>query len=1495
MATHRRELYSEENARITTVLSQLSGSDERKALEALEHLIGYVDGDASLCGPLVKQTPIVSHLVNFVILKTHRSVACVSLALRLLEFLAMETQSAKAYAPFLQGDKMKRLVEWLAFPEVRVPLCGLLIQMFTGIEGDTARSVATTLGLPATIVSLVARPPAPPPQYSVSTNVQTASQQPPVATDVASIVSLCGVIAVICNWTQKRRQDDFTIYVPPMLDVIDTHFQAAAVRRQNACSGGGIDNGVGGLGASGGGGSRPPSAGTTHDTGAFAGVVALLNAVTLWCCHHSVNSELLVAAPHRVYLMRALATVVCDVSAPNGLRGAAAVFIVTCASASPMVQDALQHVVAAASVIGGDGGGPAGSSRTMSSSSPQANTSLLSAEYADLRSFISQLPSQLNTIRREHYKAEVVSAALAAMTSSLQRAAVLHEGVVRYVLASCFGCLKTLLTPLASVDVDVTVRACSLLTFTLEHNYQPAIRLFVASGGLSILLDVLGDYNEEVLASAIALLSTTCQDPVAARGIVEKGLYGRVAYLLCNQVKTKVCMMMTVTPTLPPLTTSSSSAATADRGEDAAALSIDRSRVNGTPPPPVSLFEQSPFQRFVESVLLFFTVAPTDELFSTSLVNAKDVVDALVGILDAVTKSSELSCLNVFVARALCASFRRHHQCTSLRTTAIGVIRLISITLDTMMPYDDGRGGGCASSAAMSSSPLSLGAANHSETIIALLRLSSLAIQVCERPNTSTHQVGGGSRQNEAKAAAIYHHHQMHPHQLFAGGEIPQGPSQQQQQGVSPIQDQRSAAAQGLFPQYRSASADAMAVPAILNGASISPVPPLRRTLLECVSELLYVPTVDQRIEAWSVLTALATHSVMAQRAIVANRLILQRFWDGLLSSVDQLNQAVVFVMNLEASGASPADIERAETMAASSLCGELQKLLHLSAHILPFLFPSLMGTDDSSGGGGAASTNSNGSSSPPALCSPRVISLPSVGSDTGGDLALLSRALNVVACISSHPIATIALRMAAVDSLQRAATCGLLQDGTQEGYAVVLAHHLFVVLTVCENSDAEDATMLANRAFKLMLMTPKTTMSTVTDIVAHVVTSYQWYESLASSHTEGPPPPNAISTGHPWRWAPIDPPVDQDDCHDLLVSLLPLFNGLLHHDQRCCDFAFDCRAWMPLVDVLASRSLELGLKTLAVFSLGNLINHCASPQTALPLVLSRGALLVDAMTVFITLCAFGDRRLSSEQLRRAAAAEYPEENTQSVPPTYSTQRDREIITARTLGRLARCLPSVPSCVTWIEANFAPCIHTNLPQAEVIADAEETAYFLLERLLLLCRTIKQNCAILTSGGGLLMGFICAEALAIPSAASLLLSLIQDEDGDLAQICHYEEAFLSHVVTAESSSSLTAQPYHPPQQEVASEGGGAGIGWSSSPAALFSAWIVGIPPTAPSGMVNVLRTTLRDLATAVPNPAGSDLRMQAVSYLGKLPPPSDHHGTAGPPLLPPQVFHMGAPQ
>jgi hypothetical protein len=264
--TTRRELTPDERHRIGEVLARLEY--DATMSESLESLAMYVEGDASLCVPLVKQTAIVAQLVNVIDRSTVDS--NIANALHILDVLITESQSQRACQPLIRQDKMRIFAHLLRNPALQVPLCGLLVQLFLGVDGDSARSSGALVGLQnAVLEQLVNFPP---------------------GTDDAIIVSLCSVVSTMQNWSQRKKQDELVPSVPSVWRALDR----------------------------------------TLGTKQFPAAVALLNVLTLFACGHGPCAESIVMHREHSGLVGFLAAVAVDVNSevyPDDLRGAAFTFL----------------------------------------------------------------------------------------------------------------------------------------------------------------------------------------------------------------------------------------------------------------------------------------------------------------------------------------------------------------------------------------------------------------------------------------------------------------------------------------------------------------------------------------------------------------------------------------------------------------------------------------------------------------------------------------------------------------------------------------------------------------------------------------------------------------------------------------------------------------------------------------------------------------------------------------------------------------------------------------------------------------------------------------------------------------------------------------------------------------------------------------------------------------------------------------------------------------
>lgn len=307
------------------------------------------------------------------------------------------------------------------------------------------------------------------------------------------------------------------------------------------------------------------------------------------------------------------------------------------------------------------------------------------------------------------------------------------------------------------------------------------------------------------------------------------------------------------------------------------------------------------------------------------------------------------------------------------------------------------------------------------------------------------------------------------------------------------------------------------------------------------------------------------------------------------------------------------------------------------------------------------------------------------------------TRTCSAIARLLAHANATTELRHACVDALQ--ANVPILRRSAD----VTTAPCLWVLL-LCENSDEEPMTMLANRCFKLMLMLHDTTLRTLLHLTDTALTLFTQ--------------PGAAAPLNPWPFAPLEPMHDADDAHDMLVAVLPLLNGLIHHDPKCCDavFASGATGWTVFLRVLEATPAELGLKAVAIFAIANLLNHCRNADHALPL-LERAAAVSRAAASFLV--------VGNAFAPGAIRAELP--------------------------------PATPEELTASEAG--------VPTEETLAGAVDTLFFMLDRLVVLARMAKLPHATLPVAGDarsqVLLRVATGNAATVAAACSLLMCWLQE--------------------------------------------------------------------------------------------------------------------------------------
>jgi hypothetical protein len=328
-----------------------------------------------------------------------------------------------------------------------------------------------------------------------------------------------------------------------------------------------------------------------------------------------------------------------------------------------------------------------------------------------------------------------------------------------------------------------------------------------------------------------------------------------------------------------------------------------------------------------------------------------------------------------------------------------------------------------------------------------------------------------------------------------------------------------------------------------------------------------------------------------------------------------------------------------------------------------------------------------------------------------------LSEFTQLTASLASHKASPTELRQSAVDTLQALAPRAQLDD---------LAHHLLAVLIACEEAEDERASMIANRAFKLMLHDPTRTMRTLFTIACE---AYAVFEGRTTG--EETPYRSPSRRAKAWRWFPLNEVADADDAHDLLVVLLPLLNGCLNQDQPCNDALlslFPHEAWALFLALLENRGAELGLRVVALFAIGNLINHCPGAHAATGLI-SDGARIEAAFALF----------------RGLLAAFIPA----SCTPLSIAPLD-------------------PAAVGATHAILAELAGRGLPNSSTLNDAVETLYYIAERCVIFARSLAMPHYQWAAPGGhapqrpayLLRGAI-RDVAAYSSARSFVLLLLQD--------------------------------------------------------------------------------------------------------------------------------------
>jgi len=172
-------------------------------------------------------------------------------------------------------------------------------------------------------------------------------------------------------------------------------------------------------------------------------------------------------------------------------------------------------------------------------------------ELAAIRQFIVQSAAALATIRRDHYKADVVATALRQIHAAVRAAPPGQVELFRLSLGVAPTAVRTLLLPIASVDETLTRLSCDLLGFVVDGS-PAAAQHFVVFGGAGIALDLLDDYSPVVLQAAYRLLTPLCGHAAALRALVDHGVAARAVAVWARHIAPKLSRQHQPTAAPPP-------------------------------------------------------------------------------------------------------------------------------------------------------------------------------------------------------------------------------------------------------------------------------------------------------------------------------------------------------------------------------------------------------------------------------------------------------------------------------------------------------------------------------------------------------------------------------------------------------------------------------------------------------------------------------------------------------------------------------------------------------------------------------------------------------------------------------------------------------------------------------------------------------------------------------------------------------------------------------
>lgn len=1168
MSQHKRCLSSDEQQRLNVVLRNLAFSPTVE--QQLKDLVLFIEGDISVSHPVVKQTAAITQLIA--VIDRAPSSSAIALALRIFELLSAETQSQKVLQPFLRTERLRALLRLLDDPEILPPLAGLLEQLFSSVDSDVARTVASNVELPAKVVDAL--------KSRVS-----------VDQDEGLICHLCRIFVTMCGW-QKRKQDE-VLFAVPLLMV-------------------GIENQVR----------------SEHWTAA----TALLHCMGLLIAENESNASAAFSDGHRSALLTLSSALVSGIPPLEFCAEALAFFYTSFASAQS-TEDMMRRLISSASrdsergsatsVAASSNGSSAGF--VAASLDPQVvgahgcSHLLWSPACHQFRQFVALTPQWLTTIRREHLKTEVVGATLNQMHDAVKSAANDQMPLYRAVLSS-FNAVKTLLLPLASVDEELQVLSCTLLAFVIQGS-QNATRLFVALGGMSIMVDVMDDYSDEVLRAAVILLGTLLSSPFAFHDEIEKGIVARIVKVLHRTMNRIVRLCGEGTSVVA---TKEDEEPESNSGLHPALMKLLAALLFY-----FSAFPPSEFVTTLSSSCVDMLQSSFQKMLFDPQVGATNSSNALFPIIGNIVRSYQNSLKSIFSRIQPSDEFTMLLQGIQ-EEASVRLIGWVALIEGGELQDEDSITELCSA-------------------VVALLWLCVTTMQLDVSDSTRQQSVCVGQKPLSLSQMCII-----------------------------------------LVSSFRQSN--------------------LRTTCWETLAQA------TSNCEYSQIYLAADTHLT----AVIAAA--LQRSRDTL----DSLHR---------------------DPFLQQAYLEELHHVLQVAAHVFSRIYIDPASQE-------------------------QVIDFESHPLHWSDFVARVSN-------IASHPLSTIPVRNAAINALQ----CALSWESARERFPLSIAHHLFQILILCEESELEECTMLGNRAFKLMLLTPKHTITTMFLIANDALTLLTGSEQSLDGSPFRDRNPSSATTSPTWRWNPIEPILDVDDAHDLLILTLPLINGLLHHDQSCCDVLFSLSngmGWRFFQTLLATKQLELGVKALAIFALGNLLNHCQSASDAQPLLgasLELSHELADFLEISNKFLPLDLNTTSQQFLSQYGSSAHVQVYPQRSRPS-SALDDFAILEAAGRG---------------------------IPTLAALTDAKDILYFVCERLVLLCRLTHQPHFTLpclfeqhqgaaadgnvVSSSPLILCNVCADVTLVSNAASLLLCWLQD-DADVAALSRFDlfvaERCTTRGAAAESS-------------------------------------------------------------------------------------------------------------